>query len=469
MSRRAPNGPPLTRPSWVYLLHFDVPFPQQPVGGGHQVRHYSGKSEDVPARMAVHASGGDARLMQLLKEAGGTFRPAALEYGTGDTETRMKYRGAGSRCLLCQGGPELAGDHAADPAWVYILRLEQPGQAGPGLPGLPGLPDSGPAVHHVGVTSGTAALLAATGRGGRAADGLLPAPASADGGTWRLVWARRDPLGTGAAVVSAGVTVFCPCCRASREQAEAAAVLAAIAGGEVAYRLDPATGEWSVRRHTRDGRPLRSRGPGGHLGRKVPARAAAALVRRGLARRAKVPDPGGDYPYLVTRTGRKVLRAASPEPGRASAPRPGGDPGRPGRRQAGPFCGVYTARADGLPVNQDGSLSRSQVTEAEIISAGAMTRAASAAHRDLVRAVVSLEHPDLLQRLSGPLPADPWTTPIPPAQPAAPAPVSPGPDPSWPASAGAGIAAAAARAALPRPAAWRPAGPQAAGSLRHAR
>ena len=285
MSRRAPNGPPLTRPSWVYLLHFDEPFPQPPVGGGHQVRHYSGKSEDVPARLAVHAGGGDARLMQLLREAGGTFRLAALEYGTGDTETRMKYCGATRRCLLCQGGPELAGDHAADPGWVYILRLEQPGRAGSGLPGPP---DTGPAVHHVGVTSDTAALLTATGRGGRAANGLLAAP-PAGGGTWRLVWARRDPAGDGAAAVSARVAMWCPCCRASREQAEAAELLAAIARGEVADRLDAATGIWSIRRHTRDGLAApfsQSRRPHGAQG-----------VRQDRGRTGPPrPGPAGDSP-----------------------------------------------------------------------------------------------------------------------------------------------------------------------------
>ncbi|MGH3191773.1 MAG: hypothetical protein ACRDOL_31900, partial [Streptosporangiaceae bacterium] len=176
MSRRAPTGPPATRPAWVYLLHFLRPFPEVPAEGGQQARHYSGKTETgVPERMTVQGQGGPdaARLLQLLKQAGIPFVLAAVEYGTNDNETRKKYRAATDRCTLCQAGEQASGNPHADPGWVYVLHLERPTRARPGEHAGQG---GGQPAHHVGTTSDTAALLAATRRGGLEAARFLGAP-----------------------------------------------------------------------------------------------------------------------------------------------------------------------------------------------------------------------------------------------------------------------------------------------------
>jgi hypothetical protein len=62
------------------------------------------------------------------------------------------------------------------------------------------------------------------------------------------------------------------------------------------------------------------------------------------------------------------------------------------------------ARADGLPVNRDGSLSRSRTTDEQKDAAGVMTSAQQAEHSKLRK----LDHPRPAERSTGPAPDDPW-------------------------------------------------------------
>jgi predicted GIY-YIG superfamily endonuclease len=78
------------------------------------------------------------------------------------------------------------------------------------------------------------------------------------------------------------------------------------------------------------------------------------------------------------------------------------------KRQGGharhcPLCGVTPRR---LPVNGDGSLSRSRTTDAQELTAGVMTAAQLTEHTALRHGAVSGKLPRPAQR--GPLPDDPW-------------------------------------------------------------
>jgi hypothetical protein len=85
------------------------------------------------------------------------------------------------------------------------------------------------------------------------------------------------------------------------------------------------------------------------------------------------------------------------------------------KRQGGharhcPLCGV---RPRHLPVNADGSLSRSRTTDTQKLAAGVMTSAQLAEHTALRRGAVTGKPVRPAQR--GPLADDPWTLPLPPA------------------------------------------------------
>jgi predicted GIY-YIG superfamily endonuclease len=93
---------------------------------------------------------------------------------------------------------------------------------------------------------------------------------------------------------------------------------------------------------------------------------------------------------------------------------PGGrDRERQLKRQGGharlcPLCGI-TPR--GLPVNRDGTISRSLTTDAQKLAAGLMTAAQLAEHTGLRRGLVAGKPARPAQR--GPAPAGPWATPLP--------------------------------------------------------
>jgi hypothetical protein len=85
----------------IYLLHFD-----RPIGDLANPRgfagHYTGWTHDLPARLAAHAAGRGARLMEVVGEAGIGWQLARIWTGTRARERQLKQRGAARRCPVCQ-------------------------------------------------------------------------------------------------------------------------------------------------------------------------------------------------------------------------------------------------------------------------------------------------------------------------------------------------------------------------------
>jgi hypothetical protein len=89
----------------VYILHLDPPY--------KHARHYTGYAEpgNLRARLAAHAAGTGARLMQVVKEAGGTFRLARTWPGGRARERELKDRHDAPRlCPICTEHPKPAQD-----------------------------------------------------------------------------------------------------------------------------------------------------------------------------------------------------------------------------------------------------------------------------------------------------------------------------------------------------------------------
>lgn len=78
----------------VYLLHFDQAY--------QHARHYTGWTEDLPARLAEHAAGRGARLLQVVNGAGISWELARTWPGTRRRERALKRQGGASRrCPFC--------------------------------------------------------------------------------------------------------------------------------------------------------------------------------------------------------------------------------------------------------------------------------------------------------------------------------------------------------------------------------
>ena len=96
--------------STCYLLHFDrpyMPYPGAPPGSC--AGHYSGTATDLPARLAEHEKGQGARLLQVVKAAGITWRLARTWPGGRDRERQLKNQGGASRrCPECGVTPRSA-------------------------------------------------------------------------------------------------------------------------------------------------------------------------------------------------------------------------------------------------------------------------------------------------------------------------------------------------------------------------
>lgn len=80
---------------WLYLIHFDEPY--------KHAKHYTGWTTDVPARLRAHATGNGARLMEVITEAGITWRLTKVIPGTRTNERSRKGTGARRWCPACQG------------------------------------------------------------------------------------------------------------------------------------------------------------------------------------------------------------------------------------------------------------------------------------------------------------------------------------------------------------------------------
>jgi predicted GIY-YIG superfamily endonuclease len=80
--------------STVYLLHFDRPY--------RHARHYIGSTTNLRARLAAHARGQGARLLQVVRDAGIGWQLARTWAGGRDRERQIKAQGGASRCCpLC--------------------------------------------------------------------------------------------------------------------------------------------------------------------------------------------------------------------------------------------------------------------------------------------------------------------------------------------------------------------------------
>lgn len=78
----------------VYLIHFDQPY--------HHARHYLGVAHNVETRLNQHLRGkqaGGARLMEVVNQAGITWRLARTWDGGRKLEKRLK--GWNNGCRLC--------------------------------------------------------------------------------------------------------------------------------------------------------------------------------------------------------------------------------------------------------------------------------------------------------------------------------------------------------------------------------
>ena len=91
----------------VYTLHFDPPYTPAPDAPPYkQAGHYTGWAKDpaahLAARLARHEAGLGARLTQVQRAAGGTWRLAAVEPGDRTRERQLKQHSARRRCPICK-------------------------------------------------------------------------------------------------------------------------------------------------------------------------------------------------------------------------------------------------------------------------------------------------------------------------------------------------------------------------------
>jgi predicted GIY-YIG superfamily endonuclease len=92
----------------VYLLHFHRPY--------HHARHYLGSSQQLAQRLAAHAQGQGARLLEVVHAAGITWEVARTWRGGRKKERQLKRQKNGVRlCPICRGfKPEADARHQAN-------------------------------------------------------------------------------------------------------------------------------------------------------------------------------------------------------------------------------------------------------------------------------------------------------------------------------------------------------------------
>lgn len=116
-------------PGTVYLLHLDPAY--------KHARHYIGWTKDLPARLERHREGKGARLMEVIKQAGGGFHLARTWAGGRDRERAIKDRHEAPKlCPTCSAQPKPVhagrSAQAASPAAPSSLRREAPARCEPG-------------------------------------------------------------------------------------------------------------------------------------------------------------------------------------------------------------------------------------------------------------------------------------------------------------------------------------------------
>jgi predicted GIY-YIG superfamily endonuclease len=81
----------------VYLLHFDRPL--------HHAQHYMGWTTNLEQRLHAHETGNGSRLMEVVSNAGITWRLAKTWEGPRALERKLKRQHHGPRlCPICNGG-----------------------------------------------------------------------------------------------------------------------------------------------------------------------------------------------------------------------------------------------------------------------------------------------------------------------------------------------------------------------------
>ena len=82
----------------IYLLHFHRPY--------WHAKHYTGFTKDLLDRLAQHASGHGARLVEVITQAGIGFTCVRICEGTRRTERAIKNAGGAVRyCPVCTPHP----------------------------------------------------------------------------------------------------------------------------------------------------------------------------------------------------------------------------------------------------------------------------------------------------------------------------------------------------------------------------
>jgi predicted GIY-YIG superfamily endonuclease len=85
-------------PGTVYLIHLDTPY--------RHARHYTGWTTDLDARLEAHRDGRGARLMEVIKAAGISWRLARTWPGGRDRERAIKDRHEAPKlCPECSTQP----------------------------------------------------------------------------------------------------------------------------------------------------------------------------------------------------------------------------------------------------------------------------------------------------------------------------------------------------------------------------
>ena len=100
-----PCGCDARRQQVVYTLHFDPPYSPGPDAPRYkQAAHYTGTALEARLAecLAEHEAGAGARITQVQREAGGTWRLASVEPGGHARERQLKQRGASRRCPICR-------------------------------------------------------------------------------------------------------------------------------------------------------------------------------------------------------------------------------------------------------------------------------------------------------------------------------------------------------------------------------
>jgi predicted GIY-YIG superfamily endonuclease len=108
---------------WTYLVHLDPAY--------RHAKHYLGSTSDLEARLEAHRAGRGARLMEVVKQAGGSFHLVRTWPGGKTREREIKDRHDMPRlCPDCSPQPQPARHRVADhPAPARPVRGSAPRQA----------------------------------------------------------------------------------------------------------------------------------------------------------------------------------------------------------------------------------------------------------------------------------------------------------------------------------------------------